>query len=144
MMFLLFNYRMNPKIVIFILILCLNQFQETGWIPQHIVAQDECESILGVVPLYLKRFGIYYAFDTACSHRFSSRIISLHLTALSDFCCLICSNLEMQPFIWWICFWSFLGWCLLQLWFKILSKVTVLCTVYSSNWSEGFGPQLLI
>lgn len=31
-------------------------FQETGWQPQHIVARDEHNNILGVVPLYLKRF----------------------------------------------------------------------------------------
>ena len=30
-------------------------FQETGWIAQHIVARDECNTVLGVVPLYLKR-----------------------------------------------------------------------------------------
>lgn len=35
-------------------------FQETGWIPQHIVAKDEHDNILGVVPLYLKRFCIYF------------------------------------------------------------------------------------
>ncbi|KAJ3675494.1 hypothetical protein LUZ60_004536 [Juncus effusus] len=28
--------------------------KETGWIPQHIVARDQNENILGVVPLYLK------------------------------------------------------------------------------------------
>ncbi|KAK3018488.1 hypothetical protein RJ639_003573, partial [Escallonia herrerae] len=28
--------------------------KETGWIPRHIIARDECENILGVVPLYLK------------------------------------------------------------------------------------------
>ncbi|KAG8650339.1 hypothetical protein MANES_07G028500v8 [Manihot esculenta] len=28
--------------------------KETGWIPSHIVAKDESENILGVVPLYLK------------------------------------------------------------------------------------------
>ncbi|CAB4267674.1 unnamed protein product [Prunus armeniaca] len=28
--------------------------KETGWIPRHIIAKDESESILGVVPLYLK------------------------------------------------------------------------------------------
>lgn len=29
--------------------------QETGWLPRHIVAQDEDKNILGVIPLYLKR-----------------------------------------------------------------------------------------
>lgn len=33
-------------------------FKETGWIPRHIIARDECENILGVVPLYLKRSAI--------------------------------------------------------------------------------------
>lgn len=33
--------------------------QETGWLPQHIVAQDENKNIIGVVPLYLKRFTIH-------------------------------------------------------------------------------------
>ncbi|WCJ18674.1 hypothetical protein M5689_001004 [Euphorbia peplus] len=28
--------------------------KETGWMPSHIVAKDECENIVGVVPLYLK------------------------------------------------------------------------------------------
>ncbi|KAL5714693.1 hypothetical protein ACHQM5_016619 [Ranunculus cassubicifolius] len=28
--------------------------KETGWLPQHIIAQDEYKNILGVVPLYLK------------------------------------------------------------------------------------------
>ncbi|XP_020111961.1 uncharacterized protein LOC109726641 isoform X1 [Ananas comosus] len=28
--------------------------KETGWLPQHIVAQDENKNIIGVVPLYLK------------------------------------------------------------------------------------------
>lgn len=32
--------------------------QGTGWIPQHIIAEDESKNILGVVPLYLKRFRI--------------------------------------------------------------------------------------
>ncbi|KAK2993043.1 hypothetical protein RJ640_024917 [Escallonia rubra] len=59
--------------------------KETGWIPRHIIARDECENILGVVPLYLKRFDICYAvprlellymlvwahlFDLACSHSY--------------------------------------------------------------------------
>lgn len=36
-------------------------YQETGWMPRHIVAKDESENILGVVPLYLKRFIIYHS-----------------------------------------------------------------------------------
>ncbi|CAK9134211.1 unnamed protein product [Ilex paraguariensis] len=38
--------------------------KETGWVPQHIIAQDECETILGVVPLYLKSHSYgEYVFD---------------------------------------------------------------------------------
>ncbi|XP_059648297.1 uncharacterized protein LOC132294448 isoform X2 [Cornus florida] len=38
--------------------------KETGWIPQHIIAQDECKNILGVVPLYLKSHSYgEYVFD---------------------------------------------------------------------------------
>jgi hypothetical protein len=33
-------------------------FQETGWLPFHVVARDETGHIIGVVPLYLKRFNI--------------------------------------------------------------------------------------
>lgn len=32
------------------------ELQEKGWSPQHLVARDESGGILGVVPLYLKRF----------------------------------------------------------------------------------------
>ncbi|KDP42491.1 hypothetical protein JCGZ_00288 [Jatropha curcas] len=28
--------------------------KETGWMPSHIVAKDDCENVVGVVPLYLK------------------------------------------------------------------------------------------
>ncbi|XP_050288699.1 uncharacterized protein LOC126727193 isoform X1 [Quercus robur] len=28
--------------------------KETGWMPRHMIVKDECENILGVVPLYLK------------------------------------------------------------------------------------------
>lgn len=28
--------------------------KETGWMPSHLVAKDDCENIVGVVPLYLK------------------------------------------------------------------------------------------
>ncbi|KAM7474524.1 hypothetical protein LguiB_021767 [Lonicera macranthoides] len=38
--------------------------KETGWIPRHIIARDECENILGVVPLYLKSHSYgEYVFD---------------------------------------------------------------------------------
>lgn len=38
--------------------------KETGWIPQHIIARDEHENILGVVPLYLKSHSSgEYVFD---------------------------------------------------------------------------------
>uniref|UniRef100_A0A5B7BB79 Acyl-CoA N-acyltransferase n=1 Tax=Davidia involucrata TaxID=16924 RepID=A0A5B7BB79_DAVIN len=38
--------------------------KETGWMPRHIIAQDECENILGVVPLYLKSHSYgEYVFD---------------------------------------------------------------------------------
>ncbi|KAL3515762.1 hypothetical protein ACH5RR_022664 [Cinchona calisaya] len=38
--------------------------KETGWIPQHVVARDECDTILGVVPLYLKSHSYgEYVFD---------------------------------------------------------------------------------
>lgn len=33
--------------------------QETGWVPQHIVARDDYDKVLGVVPLYLKRFDLF-------------------------------------------------------------------------------------
>ncbi|URE34165.1 hypothetical protein MUK42_35271 [Musa troglodytarum] len=38
--------------------------KETGWLPQHIVAQDEYKNIIGVVPLYLKSHSYgEYVFD---------------------------------------------------------------------------------
>ncbi|KAI8020977.1 hypothetical protein LOK49_LG03G03272 [Camellia lanceoleosa] len=38
--------------------------KETGWIPQHIIAQDEHKNILGVAPLYLKSHSYgEYVFD---------------------------------------------------------------------------------
>ncbi|XP_027160745.1 uncharacterized protein LOC113761805 [Coffea eugenioides] len=38
--------------------------KETGWIAQHIVARDECNTVLGVVPLYLKSHSYgEYVFD---------------------------------------------------------------------------------
>lgn len=30
-------------------------WKEEGWLPQHLVARDASNEILGVVPLYLKR-----------------------------------------------------------------------------------------
>ncbi|XP_075511107.1 uncharacterized protein LOC142546981 [Primulina tabacum] len=30
--------------------------KETGWVPQHIIARNDRNNILGVIPLYLKRF----------------------------------------------------------------------------------------
>ncbi|GFZ09546.1 hypothetical protein Acr_21g0001450 [Actinidia rufa] len=46
-------------LVIFAIEFCSNLcksllFQETGWIPCHIIAEDEDKNVLGVVPLYLK------------------------------------------------------------------------------------------
>jgi predicted N-acyltransferase len=38
--------------------------------PRHIIAKDESENILGVVPLYLKRFSICYFVNTASSFLF--------------------------------------------------------------------------
>ena len=35
----------------------MEPFQQTGWLPQHILAQDEFKKTVGVVPLYLKRLG---------------------------------------------------------------------------------------
>lgn len=103
--------------------------QETGWIPQHIIARDEHENILGVVPLYLKRF----ASDILrFEHLYMFVISSPHF------------YFALQPFFWGICFRSFMGKCLLQLWCKVLSKVPILCTIHSSNWSEDFGSEHLI
>jgi predicted N-acyltransferase len=42
--------------------------------PRHIIAKDDSENILGVVPLYLKRFSTCYVAHTASSHVLSSRI----------------------------------------------------------------------
>lgn len=47
--------------------------KETGWIPQHIVAQDEHKNILGVVPLYLKSHSYgEYVFDHAWADAYYS------------------------------------------------------------------------
>lgn len=113
------------------------QLQETGWIPQHIVARDECENILGVIPLYLKRFSNCYTVHMTCLYRIlytSPSSCNLISAVLFFFV------LDLQPFIWWVCFWSFLGGRLLQIWFEILPKVTMLCTVHSSDRSENFNP----
>ncbi|KAG8368918.1 hypothetical protein BUALT_Bualt15G0096400 [Buddleja alternifolia] len=38
--------------------------KETGWVPQHIVARDDCDNVLGVIPLYLKSHSYgEYVFD---------------------------------------------------------------------------------
>ncbi|KAK6159675.1 hypothetical protein DH2020_003056 [Rehmannia glutinosa] len=38
--------------------------KETGWVPQHIVARDDSDNVLGVVPLYLKSHSYgEYVFD---------------------------------------------------------------------------------
>jgi hypothetical protein len=43
--------------------------------PSHIVAKDESDNVLGVVPLYLKRFCIFYAAHTANSYLPCSTIL---------------------------------------------------------------------
>lgn len=123
-------------------------FQETGWTPCHIVAKDESENILCVVPLYLKRFSpnslFIYLFST------EPLFFILHflwLTVEKIYCfpsvaafptCNLIFNL--QSFLRRICFWSFLGWCLLQYWCKILPKTTILRAFYSSDWAKDFNP----
>ncbi|XP_010086707.2 uncharacterized protein LOC21399202 [Morus notabilis] len=51
--------------------------KETGWMPRHIVAKDESENILGVVPLYLKSHSYgEFVFDHSWAdayHSFGSR-----------------------------------------------------------------------
>ncbi|KAF6142197.1 hypothetical protein GIB67_037115 [Kingdonia uniflora] len=50
--------------------------KETGWLAQHIIARDEFQNILGVVPLYLKRFSIFNIvsnvlyLNSDCSHSY--------------------------------------------------------------------------
>ncbi|XP_057977601.1 uncharacterized protein LOC131164440 isoform X2 [Malania oleifera] len=45
--------------------------KETGWMPQHIIARDECQNILGVVPLYLKSHSYgEYVFDHSWADAF--------------------------------------------------------------------------
>lgn len=48
-------------------------------------------------------------------------------------------HVDVQSLVWWICLWPFLGGRLLQLWFKILSKVPVLCAFYPVT-----GPRILL
>jgi len=36
--------------------------RETGWIPHHIVAKDQANNILAVVPLYLKTYALPFSF----------------------------------------------------------------------------------
>ncbi|XP_024968593.1 uncharacterized protein LOC112508042 [Cynara cardunculus var. scolymus] len=51
--------------------------KETGWLPRHIVAQDEDKNILGVIPLYLKSHSYgEYVFDHSWAdayYRYGSR-----------------------------------------------------------------------
>ncbi|KAD3067398.1 hypothetical protein R6Q59_018536 [Mikania micrantha] len=51
--------------------------KETGWLPRHIVARDEDNSILGVIPLYLKSHSYgEYVFDHSWAdayYRYGSR-----------------------------------------------------------------------
>ncbi|XP_038680727.1 uncharacterized protein LOC119981707 isoform X2 [Tripterygium wilfordii] len=51
--------------------------KETGWLPRHIVAKDDYENILGVVPLYLKSHSYgEFVFDHSWAdayHNFGSR-----------------------------------------------------------------------
>lgn len=102
----------------------LNWKQETGWMPSHVVAKDENENVLGVVPLYLKRLA-------------SSALFARQIFGGESFSCF---QFDLQPLLWWVCFRSWLGGCLLQLWVKILSEVPMLCTFHSSNWTKNFGP----
>lgn len=51
---------------------------------------------------------------------------------------------NLQSFLRRICFWSFVGWCILQFWCKILPKTTMLCAFYPSDWSKDFNPQHII
>ncbi|KAJ4717578.1 Acyl-CoA N-acyltransferase [Melia azedarach] len=47
--------------------------KETGWTPCHIVAKDECENVLGVVPLYLKSHSYgEFVFDHAWADAYYS------------------------------------------------------------------------
>ncbi|KAI9178241.1 hypothetical protein LWI28_024258 [Acer negundo] len=47
--------------------------KETGWAPSHIIAKDECENILGVVPLYLKSHSYgEFVFDHAWADAYYS------------------------------------------------------------------------
>uniref|UniRef100_A0A7N0U6H5 Acyl-CoA N-acyltransferase n=1 Tax=Kalanchoe fedtschenkoi TaxID=63787 RepID=A0A7N0U6H5_KALFE len=47
--------------------------KETGWIPQHIVARDESQNILGVIPLYLKSHSYgEYVFDRSWADAYYS------------------------------------------------------------------------
>ncbi|CAM8965274.1 unnamed protein product [Rhodiola kirilowii] len=47
--------------------------KETGWTPQHIIAQDESQNILGVIPLYLKSHSYgEYVFDRSWADAYYS------------------------------------------------------------------------
>ena len=71
----------------------------------------------------------------------SSDVLCSKISYIVSFLMIIYFYFYLQSFLWWICFWSFLGWCVLQFWGKILSKVAMLCTFYSSNWSKNFTSQ---
>ncbi|KAL0335306.1 UNVERIFIED_CONTAM: hypothetical protein Sradi_4742500, partial [Sesamum radiatum] len=51
--------------------------KETGWVPQHIIARDDCNKVLGVIPLYLKSHSYgEYVFDHSWAdayHTYGSR-----------------------------------------------------------------------
>ncbi|KAK4402023.1 hypothetical protein Sango_0943000 [Sesamum angolense] len=51
--------------------------KETGWVPQHIIARDGCNKVLGVIPLYLKSHSYgEYVFDHSWAdayHTYGSR-----------------------------------------------------------------------
>lgn len=41
------------------IVIILSSYQETGWVPQHVIARDDSNNVLGVIPLYLKRFAYF-------------------------------------------------------------------------------------
>lgn len=54
--------------------------------PRHIIAKDECENILGVVPLYLKRFSICYFVNTVLCSKIPYFISVLLIIAFISIC----------------------------------------------------------
>lgn len=119
-------------------------FQETGWVPQHIVAQDDSDNVLGVIPLYLKRLVYFYLYFIHCEKENYSYTHVTHTAkgCLSNcllsymFCAWVWFYPMLQPFLWWICLRPFMGRCLLQLWIKILSEIAMLCAFHSSHWPK--------